>query len=174
MDSVVDATKALAAAYVADGVYGDHDFIALPRPPSDLERAVNRISNYVWSDLYFRPSGDGSEGVYVKSPSILPGILLPVGGDLVTHWEYLTKKAADPASVSTWIPVEDADRDGRPMWFVPESKEPLLFPLHSFVVKAQKKRANKVPERRDRLVCLWGRGVFHVGAVVLPHSAEAV
>ena len=173
MDSVVDAAKALAA-YVADGVYGDHDFIALPRPLSDSERAGNRISNYVWPDLYFRPSGDGSEGVYVKSPTILPGILLPVGGDLVTHWEYLTKKAADPVSVSTWIPVEEADRDGRPMWFVPESKEPLLFPLHSFVGKAQKKRANKVPERRDRLVCLWGREVFHVGAVVLPHSAEAV
>ncbi len=105
---VADAGRSLAA-YVADGVYGDHDFIALPRPPSDSERAFDRNSNYVRPDLYFQPSGDGNEGVYVKSPSILPGTILPIGGDLVTHWEYLAKKAADPA----WIRVEDADRDGR-------------------------------------------------------------
>ena len=41
---VADAGRSLAA-YVADGVYGDHDFIALPRPPSDSERALNRTSN---------------------------------------------------------------------------------------------------------------------------------
>jgi len=132
VNSSVDAGKSLTA-YVADGVYGDHDFIALPRPPSDSERALNRTTNYVWPDLYFQPSGDGNEGVYVKSLSILPGTLLPIGGDLVTHWEYLAKKAADPASVPTWSRVEDADRDGRPMWFIPEYKEPLLFPLHLFV-----------------------------------------
>ena len=61
VDSYVAACKALAT-YVADGVYGDHDFIALPRPPSDSERALNRTSNYVWSDLYFLPAGDGTEG----------------------------------------------------------------------------------------------------------------
>ena len=52
-----------------------------------------------------------------------------------------TKKAADSASVWTWIRVEVVDRDGRPMWFIPESKEPVLFPLHSFVGEARKKRA---------------------------------
>ena len=52
----------------------------------------------------------------------------------------MTKKAADSASVWTWIREEDADRDGRPTWFIPESKEPVLFTLHSFVGEARKKR----------------------------------
>ena len=78
---------------------------------------------YVWPDLYFRHARDGSEAVYVKSCRILSGTLLPFGGDFVTHWEYLTQKAVNSMAVSTWIPVEDADRDGRPLWFIPESKE---------------------------------------------------
>ena len=119
VDSYVTACKDLAAA-VAEGVYGDHDFIAIPRPPSDSEGALNGTSNFVWPDLYFLRAADGTEAVYVKSRPILSGTLLPFGGDLVTHWEYLTQKAVDSTAVPTWIPVEDADRDGRPMWFIPE------------------------------------------------------
>ena len=87
-----------------------HDFIAIPCPPSDSERALNGTSNYVLPDLYFLRAADGMEAaVYVKSRPILPGTLLPFGGDFVTHWEYLTRKAVDSTAVSTWIPVEDAD-----------------------------------------------------------------
>ena len=140
MDAYVAACEDLASA-VTEGVYGDHDFISIPRPPTDSERAVNGTANDVWPDLYFLRAADGSEAVYVKSRSILRGTLLPFGGDLVTHWEYLTQKAVNSMAVSTWIPVEDADRDGRSLWFVPESTEPLLPPLHLFVGAAREKRA---------------------------------
>ena len=139
VDSYVAACNELATA-VAEGVYGDHDFIALPRPPSDSERALNGTANHVWPDLYFLRAADGTEAVYVNSRPLSPGTLLPFGGNFVTHWEYLTQKAVDSTAVSTWILVEDADQDGRPMWFSPESKEPLLSP-HLFVGAARKNRA---------------------------------
>ena len=128
--------RSLALA-VTEGVYGGHEFTAPPRPPSDSERALNKCPNHVWPDLYFQQIGDGKEAVYVKASQILSG----VGGYLVTHWEYLVEKAADPASVSTWIRVEDADRDGRPLWFIPKFQEPFVFPLHSYVGEARAKRA---------------------------------
>ena len=68
VDSYVTACKDLAAA-VAEGVYGDHDFIAIPRPPSDSEGALNGTSNFVWPDLYFLRAADGTEAVYVKIAS---------------------------------------------------------------------------------------------------------
>ena len=42
---------------------------------------------------------------------IAKGTLFPFGGHLCTHWEYLAAAASDPASVSTWVRVEDSDRD---------------------------------------------------------------
>ena len=109
------------ALAVTEGVYGGHEFTAPPRPLSDSERALNKCPNHVWPDLfYFQQIGDGKEAVYVKASRFYPALFFLLGGYLVTHWQYLAEKAADPASVSTWIRVEDADRDGRPLWFIPE------------------------------------------------------
>ena len=59
------------AIAIAEDVYayGDHDFIAIPRPPSDSERALNGTVNYVWPDLYFLRAADGTEAVYFKIAS---------------------------------------------------------------------------------------------------------
>ena len=88
---------------------------------------------------YFLPAAEGTtEAVYVNTRSISSDTQLPFGGEFVTHWEYLTRKAVQS---TTWIPVEDPDRDGRPLWYIPESKEPLVLPLHSRVDAAVKKRS---------------------------------
>ena len=52
-----------------------------------------------------------------------------------THWEYLAAAASEPASVSTWIRIEDSDRDGRPLWYIPEAENPRILPLHLSVGK---------------------------------------
>ena len=57
----------------------------------------------------------GGESVHVNVDYIAEGTLFPFGGHLCTHWEYLAAAAADPASVSTWIRIENPDRDGRPL-----------------------------------------------------------
>jgi hypothetical protein len=90
---------------------------------------------------YFLPAAEGTtEAVNVNTRSISSDTLLPFGGEFVTHWEYLTRKAVQSTAVSTLIPVEDPDRDGRPLWYIPESKEPLVLPLHSRVGAAVKNR----------------------------------
>ena len=119
------------AKHVDDGVYRIHEFIAIPRPPSDAERELNGVPNYVWPDLYFETAKDGTEAVYVNARSISPDTLLPFGGELVTHWEYLARKAIQSTAVSTWIPVEDPDLDGRPLWYIPESRDPRVVSLHT-------------------------------------------
>ena len=87
----------------------------------------------MWLDLAFGSLGGGKESVHVNVEHIAKGTLFPFGGHLCTHWEYL---AAAPASVSTWVRVEDGDRDGFPMWFIPEAENPLIFPLHLSVGEA--------------------------------------
>ena len=79
----------------------------------------------MWPDLAFGSLGGGKESVYVNVEHIAKGTLFPFGGHLCTHWEYL---AAAPASVSTWVRVEDSDRDGFPMWFIPEAEKPAYIP----------------------------------------------
>ena len=71
------------------------------------------------------------------------GTLFPFGGQLSTHWEYLAALALKPASVATWVRVEDPDRDGRPLWFIPQPKNPLTLPLHLSVGEAWGKMAAK-------------------------------
>ena len=46
IDSYVTACKELAT-HVKDGVYGDHEFIAIPRPPSEAEKEFNGVDNNV-------------------------------------------------------------------------------------------------------------------------------
>ena len=132
------------AGHVDEGVYGDHQFITIPRPPTEAERELNKVPNHVWPDLYFETAKDDTEAVYVKVSSIPAGTLLPFGGDLVTHWEYLARKAVQASAVSTWIPLEDADLDGRPLWFIPETQNPLVVSLHTRVGTAVKKRSTDV------------------------------
>jgi hypothetical protein len=102
-----------------------------PRPPLEAEKEFNGVPNYVWPNLYFETAKDGTEAVYVKARSISPDTLLPFGGELVTHWEHLARKAIQPTAVSTWIPVEDPDLDGRPLWYIPESRDPRVVSLHT-------------------------------------------
>ena len=98
----------------------------------------------MWPDLYFLRASDFTEAVYVNASLISRGTLLPFGGEFVTHWEYLTRKVVESTAVSTWIPVEDPDRDGRPLWYIPESKEPLVSPLHLLVGVARNKGAKEL------------------------------
>ncbi len=141
IDSYVTACKELAT-HVADGVYGDHEFIAIPRSPSEAEKELNRVPNYVWPDLYFLKAADGTETVYVKVRSIPPDMLLPFGGELVTHWEYLARKSIQAMAVATWIPVEDPDR--RPLWYIPESSDPRVVSLHTRVGAAGGERSKEL------------------------------
>jgi hypothetical protein len=84
--------------------------------------------------------------VHMKVKKLVAGTLLPIGGHYCTHWEYLTSKAANPALVvSEWIRVEDADRDGRALWFIPDSLD-LIFPLHACVGKARERNADNFNE----------------------------
>ena len=50
----------------------------------------------------------------------------------------------EPASVSTWVRIEDPDRDGRPLWYILEAENPLILPLHLSVVEAYGSAANKL------------------------------
>ncbi len=142
-DSYLTACKELAT-HVAEGVYGAHLFIAIPRSPSEAEKKVNKVPNYVWPDLYFLKAGDGTEAVYVKVKSIPFDTLLPFGGDLVTHWEYLARKSIQAMAVATWIPVEDPDLDGRPLWYIPGSSDPRVLSLHTRVGAAGGKRSKEL------------------------------
>ena len=47
----------------------------------------------------------GQESVHVNVDHIAKGTLFPFGGCI----------SAEPASVSTWIRIEDSDRDGCPL-----------------------------------------------------------
>ncbi len=132
------------ATHVAEGVYGAHLFIAIPRSPSEAEKIVNKVPNYVWPDLYFLKAGDGTEAVCVKVKSIPFDTLLPFGGELVTHWEYLARKSIQAMAVATWIPVEDPDLDGRPLWYIPGSSDPRVLSLHTRVGSAGGKRPKEL------------------------------
>ena len=75
----------------------------------------------MWLDLAFGSLGGGKESVHVNVEHITKGTLFPFDGHLCTHWEYLAAAASDPASVFTWVRVEDGDRDGFPIWFIPDA-----------------------------------------------------
>jgi len=94
--------------------------------------------------MYFLKAGDGTEAVYVKVKSIPFDTLLPFGGDLVTHWEYLARKSIQAMAVATWIPVEDPDLDGRPLWYIPGSSNPRVLSLHTRVGAAGGKRSKEL------------------------------
>ena len=108
-------------------------FIRPPRPPTEKEAEINGCSNYVWPDLSFGRLRNGQESVHVNVDHIAKGTLFPFGGHLCTHWEYLAATSAEPASVSTWIRIEDSDRDGCPLWYILESQNLLIFPLQGSV-----------------------------------------
>ena len=127
----------------SEGVFDHFPFIRFPRPPTVEEFAVNQTRNYVWPDLSFSQLRS-QEAVYVNVDRIAKGTLFPFGGGLCTHWEFLAAAAAEPKSVATWIPVEDPDRDGRPLWFIPAAENPLIFPLHLSVGEACGHRAPKL------------------------------
>ena len=91
----------------ASTVFGHFPFIRAPRPPTEQEAAINRCPNYVWLDLAFGSLGGGKESVHVNVEHIAKGTLFPFGGHLCTHWGYLAAAASEPASVSTWVRVED-------------------------------------------------------------------
>ena len=120
----------------SEGVYGHFPFIRAPRPPTAEEVEFNQTSNFVWPDLNFGQLRTGQESVYVNVDHIAEGTLFPFGGQLCTHWEYLAAVASEPESVSTWVRVEDPDWDGRPLWYSPEAKNPLILPLHLSVGEA--------------------------------------
>ena len=124
-----------------EGCYDHYKFTTPPCPPSDEERALNNCPNHVWPDLYFKQAGGGEEGIYVNVAVIPKGTLFPIGGHFRTHWEYLAEKRPDLASVSSWFPIEDFDRDGLALWYVPDSLHPLVFPLHVSVGEAIEGRA---------------------------------
>ena len=46
--------------------------------------------------------------------------------------------------MATWIRLEDPDRDGRPLWFIPEPENRLILPLHLSVGEACGRFANKL------------------------------
>ena len=121
-------------------------FITAPRPPTTEEAAFNETANFVWPDLNFGILPSGGESVYVNVGHISEGTLFPFGGHLSTHWEYLAARALEPASVATWIRVEDPDpdRDGRPLWFIPEPENRLIRPLHLSVGEACGRTADKL------------------------------
>ena len=110
----------------SEGVFDHFPFIRFPRPPT-VE--LNQTRNYVWPDLSFSQLRS-QEAVNVNVDRIAEGTLFPYGGGLCTHWEFLAAAAAEPKSVATWVPVEDPDRDGRPLWFIPAAENPLILPLH--------------------------------------------
>ncbi len=129
----------------SEGVFGHFPFITAPRrPPTAEEAQINQSSNYVWPDLNFDRLRTGGESVHVNVDHIAEGTLFPFGGHLCTHWEYLAAAASEPASVSTWIRIEDPDRDGRPLWYIPEAENPLILPLHLSVGEACGSTANKL------------------------------
>ena len=125
-------------------MYDHFPFITEPRPPTAEEAESNECANFVWPDLSFGQLRSGGEAVYVNVDHIDEGTLFPFGGQLCTHWEYLAAIAADLASVASWIRLEDPDRDGRPLWFIPEPEDPLILPLHLSVGEACGRSANKL------------------------------
>ena len=80
----------------------------------------------------------------MRGAPIAEGTLFPFGGQFSTHWEYLTARALKPSSVAAWIPVEDPDRDGRPLWFSPAPENPLIRPLHLSVGEASGRDSAKL------------------------------
>ena len=80
----------------------------------------------------------------MRGAPIAKGTLFPFGGQFSTHWEYLAARALKPSSVSAWIPVEDPDRDGRPLWFSPEPENPRILPLNLSVGEASGRNAAKL------------------------------
>ena len=46
--------------------------------------------------------------------------------------------------MATWIPVEDPDLDGRPLWYIPESSDPQVVSLHTRVGAAGGKRSKEL------------------------------
>ena len=96
----------------SEGVFGHFPFITAPRPPTAEEVQINQCENYVWPDLSFGQHRTGGESVHVNVNHIAEGTLFPFGGHLSTQWEYLVATALDPASVSTWIRIEDPGRCG--------------------------------------------------------------
>ena len=127
----------------SEGVFDHFPFIRFPRPPTVEEFQLNETRNYVWPDLSFLQLS-AQEAVYVNVDQIAEGKLIPLGGGFCTHWEFLAAAAAEPNSVATWIPVEDPDRDGRPLWFIPAAENPLILPLHLSVGEACGHRAGKL------------------------------
>ena len=130
------------ASSSTEGVFWHFPFIRPPRPPTEKEADINEYSNYVWPDLSFGRLRSGQESVHVNVDHIAKGTPFPFGGHLCTHWEYLAATLADPASVSTRIRIEDSsDLDGCPLWYIPESRNPLIFSLHLSAGEACGKRA---------------------------------
>ena len=107
--------------------FGQYSFIRPPRSPSEKEAEISECSNYVWPDLSFGRFRSGQESVHVNVDHTANGTLFPFGGHLCTHWEYPAAALAEPASVSTLC---QPDLDGCPLWYIPESQNPLIFPLH--------------------------------------------
>ena len=90
------------------------------------------------ADLSFGRLRSGQESVHVNVDHIAKGTLFPFGGHFCTHWEYLAAASAEPASVSTRC---QPDLDGCPLWYLLESRNPLISPLHLSVGEACGKRA---------------------------------
>ena len=124
-------------------VFDPYPFILPPRAPTELEVEFNECSNFIWPGHNSEKlRSNGKESIHVNVDHIAEGTLLPFGGHLCTHWEYLAANEADPSSVSTWVRVEDHDRDdGRPLWYILESLDPVVFPLHSYVGEVCGRRA---------------------------------
>ena len=122
----------------SEGVYDHFPFIVAPRSPTAEEVVVNETVNFVWPGLEFDILKSG-EAVYVSKGALIPiakGTLIPFGGEFTTHWEYLVARASKPSSVAAWIPVEDHDCDGCPLWFDPAPANSLIRPLHLSVGEA--------------------------------------
>ena len=127
----------------SEGVYDHFPFIVAPRSPTAEEVAVNKTANFVWPGLEFDILKSG-EAVYVGRVPIAEGTLIPFGGQFTTHWEYLVARALKTSSVAAWIPVEDHDRDGCPLWFNPAPENPRIRPLHLSVGEASGRDAAKL------------------------------
>ena len=113
-------------------------------PPTE-EDTETGFPSYMWLSLYFQGDLTGRKRASKGTPALMEGVsvnvitlkaktLLPAGGQFVSHWKHLAARRVDPASVSTWLRIEDPNpnvlRKSKTLWFIPGRVNPLGAALH--------------------------------------------
>ena len=112
-------------------------------PPTE-EDTETIFPSYMWLSLYFQGVLTGRKRASKGTPALMEGVfvnvtlkaktLLPAGGQFVSHWKHLAARRVDPASVSTWLRIEDPSPNGprksKTLWFIPGRAIPLVAALH--------------------------------------------